>query len=314
MPPIGYDFDVVWYTTLGLAAQAQAIEAWLPEGRRRLRVAAVSDCYTAMLRANGRDWFGPRWTLTERAIRLASWSRSWYSAKWERRALQHIDIVLVQTPTDAHWMRSFRMVGPRTRLVICPNGVETELFQIPIDQKADAISFVAPFSVPEEARAARHLLTDIWPFIRERLPNAKLRIVGPDLPEALVRKLKHDARVTYATHHPEVRDLYSDAAVMLNFNIKRLGLINRVVEAMAAGVVVVGQSGSFNGIDGFTHGIHGLVAETVSEMRTQLLHILPCTTARIRMAHSARKLASANFRWEQRVPLLLDVLHETRRR
>ena len=36
-------------------------------------------------------------------------------------------------------------------------------------------------------------------------------------------------------------------------------------EAMASGVVVIGEQGAFNGIEEFQHGVHGFVAESTHE-------------------------------------------------
>jgi glycosyltransferase involved in cell wall biosynthesis len=70
---------------------------------------------------------------------------------------------------------------------------------------------------------------------------------------------------------------------------------------MAAGIPVVGDSGSFNAIPGFQDGVHGIVANDAESMTGAVLRLLGDDKARTEMAAAANTLVREHFSWEDRI-------------
>ena len=82
---------------------------------------------------------------------------------------------------------------------------------------------------------------------------------------------------------------------------KGYGLINKVLESMAAGVPVVGSADSFNGISEFTNGQHGIIADDAESFVAETLRLLANPIRGREIAYSARALVKKRFSWEDRI-------------
>ena len=170
-----------------------------------------------------------------------------------------------------------------------PNGVDTTAFA-PCDERSSVISpktilFVGRIS-PEKGI---HLLIGAFQKIAERFDDVKLLIVGPDAPtpaeflvdlsvDSVVKDLQRfygaetygntlrkqvpdylADRVSFAgaVSHAELRDLYRNAAVLVNPSLSEsFGM--SVIEAMACGCpVVVARTGGMKSV--VRHEVNGLV-------------------------------------------------------
>ena len=108
-------------------------------------------------------------------------------------------------------------------------------------------------------------------------------------------------RQTGVEHLPFIdreHDLYSAASVLVVWSAKKFGLINRTLRAMAAGTVVVGNDGAFNGIEGFVHGKHGLLVSSLDGIADTLSDILGGRVDGAQIASAARQLVRDQYTWE----------------
>ena len=63
--------------------------------------------------------------------------------------------------------------------------------------------------------------------------------------------------ISYQPYVESIEDEYARHAILVAPIFKGFGLINKVVEAMAAGCLVVGDKTAFNGIESFKPNLHG---------------------------------------------------------
>jgi len=144
----------------------------------------------------------------------------------------------------------------------------------------------------------RLYVENLW--VIERSSPSFLLIVGKNIPHQLLQGLAKDTRIKHSEYIPGICNLYRDKAVLLAPIFKGYGLINKVIESMAAGVPVIGDSGSFNGIPDFVNGCHGIIANDAKSMAEEILGLLNSSIKRIEIAHSARSLVKSHFSWNDR--------------
>lgn len=60
---------------------------------------------------------------------------------------------------------------------------------------------------------------------------------------------------------PEIKGFYLKKKIIICPVFKNYGLINKTIESLTHGCITIGDKGAFNGIQGFTSGVHGFVAE-----------------------------------------------------
>jgi len=89
--------------------------------------------------------------------------------------------------------------------------------------------------------AVLHFVRDILPQVRAGAPDVRLRIVGSDPPE-VIRRLATDPRIDVTGYLPDLRPPIGSSTVAICPVTVKVGIQNKILEAMALGVPVVSSA------------------------------------------------------------------------
>ena len=147
---------------------------------------------------------------------------------------------LITCPTieNAHFIHD--AAGVPTRVI--PNGADADEipFVPPSRREGNVILFVGAFFWPPNIRAARFLVKDVFPKVRDRHRDARLILCGKD-PGIEVSLLRRDG-VEITGTVPSVVPYLNQAAVYANCLFEGSGSSLKVLEALASGVPLVSTS------------------------------------------------------------------------
>lgn len=206
----------------------------------------------------------------------------------------------------------FRERGGNGVVEVIPNGVDLHYFTPRAGRQAGEaeanVVFVGVMDYYPNIDAAYFFCNSILPAIHKTLPEARLYLVGRN-PTRRVLALGKRPGVVVTGTVPDVRPYLARATVAVApFRIAR-GIQNKVLEAMAAGVPVVGTSSGFQGIpvgaeDGATveDDPRGFAEEVVRLVRDRELWT--------RRAGQARRYVERSHRWEEHGERLHALLEE----
>jgi glycosyltransferase involved in cell wall biosynthesis len=263
----------------------------------RVAIAAVNDCTTAEYYFRGAQHFGGL------KAGLKGWldrRRSRQIGSIEARLLANYDHILLQTATDQALMQ--RLVSPRTaaRVTTVPNGVRADYFALAPATATNQVAFVAELS-GEYAATADWLIGEVWPAVRRRHPDGQLLMVGKGAAPALKDAIARTAGITHIEFVPDLCQLYGQATIALSPVFKGFGLINKTLEAMAAGVPVVGGVAAFNGIAGFADQVHGMACATRASaaFADAIVALLRAPARRQAIGSAGRALVQRQFCWDE---------------
>lgn len=237
-----------------------------------------------------RDFGGPLGGVV-RALDDRAWPR------FERSVTNEVQAVVVFTERDRLVLEG---LGTGTRVVRIPFGV-------PVPETAPApaaggappeVVFVGNFRHPANADAATWLARTLFPPVRERVPDARLTIVGAS-PTAEVRALAGEA-VSVTGPVDDVVPYLDRAAVVAAPIRLGSGMRVKVLEALAAGKAVVATPLAVEGLD-VTAGDQVEVAEGEGEFTEALARLLGDRDARVALAERARAWARAELGWDRAV-------------
>ncbi|MEZ6096157.1 MAG: glycosyltransferase [Pirellulaceae bacterium] len=186
------------------------------------------------------------------------------------------------------------------------NGVDDLFFEIPLQREAKTITFVGRLE-GEYLRRVKWILDEVWPALKRSNPEIQLTVAGKTADADLIRRFK-SLGIQHREFVENPAELYSQQAVLIAPIFKGYGLINKVVQAMAAGTLVVGDRTAFNAIPDFESGIHGMVAETPLDFQNAIETAFTQPDLANQIRRAARELMGAHFRWGTRVEQLLDSL------
>ena len=306
----GQSFDVVW---IGSHIVTDAIEVLFSlMGSKPVYVPAISDCITSIYKNMKETIFANGVNLQTRLSGAIGWIRSFPIAHIEAKILQKYNLILVQTDIEREWLNIISNRELDKKTVVVSNGVNEALFKNQIMSNSKDILFLG--NLEGYSQRVLWLIENVWSIIKSSKKSRYFFIVGNNASDNLRKKMAQDSRIIYTKYVPDICEVFKKKAVSLAPVFKNYGLINKVVESMAAGVVVVGDSGSFNGIRGFKNECHGIVANGAKNMAKAVLNLLDSPQRCFDIACSARNLVEKQFLWEDRISTInenLEVLIKT---
>lgn len=183
------------------------------------------------------------------------------------------------------------------RIVIVPNGVETERYRPSTRMTNEPVLiFVGHMGVFHNIDAAEFLAREILPRVRETIPAARLDIVGAE-PATQVQQLASLAGVRVLGHVPDLNAALNDATVFVAPLRFAAGIQNKVLEAMAAGLPVVTTSYVNTGLEAEADR-HLLIADEPEALAAAVVSLLQNANLRRKLGRDGRGFVLRRYRWE----------------
>lgn len=152
------------------------------------------------------------------------------------------------------------------------------------------------------ADAASWLIREIWPAVRQQLPNATLLVAGADAPAHLRAANGRDGVVVQSPFE-DVAALTRSVKVAL-FPVRfGTGQSNKVLEAAEGGATIVATPHAMRGLDALRP--HAFLAEETADFARAAVGAL----SDVSMAHAARAVVEQNYSRQQTLDHLAAVVH-----
>lgn len=197
--------------------------------------------------------------------------------------------------------------GPSS--VVMRNGVDLKHFA-PAPDKTEAghLVFTGVMDYFPNADGCQHFVAEILPRVVEEFPDVRFSIVGSK-PTPDVEKLAQTNGVTVTGFVDETRDWLERASIAVApLRIAR-GIQNKVLEAMAVGLPVVGTPCATQGVEAIS-GRHLLVAESAQEQAHLIRGLLREPAQAQRIGASARSFVEERYDWEVALAPLDEVVEQ----
>ena len=224
--------------------------------------------------------------------------------RYERMRIAGFDRVMLINRRD---LEDCRRIYPAARFEWVPYGIDLDAFPVaPREGRDDAtIIITGNMYHGPNARAAVHFCRNIFPRVLQRVPRARLRLVGAR-PAGEVAQLASHPRIEVTGAVPDIaahlrRAMVSACAVEL-----RIGTQTKVLEAMASGTPVVTTTAGNHGIDGVS-GQHLHVADDPIDFADRVVELLELRGWDA-ISAEARRYVEGTFSWSIGLTRLEQVL------
>jgi sugar transferase (PEP-CTERM/EpsH1 system associated) len=274
-------FDLIHVEHLRAARVHQILPREIP------RVYDSVDCISLLLERTLLRSHSPRQRLVA-AVELAR------TRRFEASVLGHFNATVVTSADDA---QALKALAPDAPIDVIPNGVDLEHFQ-PGDAPPEpaTLVFSGKMSYHANASAVLHFVHDILPLIRAARPDVRLRIVGSN-PPAAIQALGRDPNITVTGHVPDMRQALSGATLAICPVTVKVGIQNKVLEAMALGLPVVSSRVGAQGLQA-TEGQDFLVADDAAEFAQLVCRVLDEPDLQHRLSRAGRHFVERHHRWD----------------
>jgi polysaccharide biosynthesis protein PslH len=214
---------------------------------------------------------------------------------FEVKLAHAVDENVFVTPLEEH---IFQKLIPGAPSSVVENGVDLEYYRPSPGTAVDGeMVFVGVMDYLPNVDGCVFFVKEVLPKIRQRFPEARFTIVGAH-PTPEVKALASMPGVTVTGFVDDTRDYLKKASISVSpLRIAR-GIQNKVLEAMAMGLPVVGTTSATQGIAG-TPGEHYLVADGAESQAETLCALLADRERRSRLGESARLYVEAHHDWEK---------------
>lgn len=300
-PWVAWQCDVFWTALEPLARRAveesdfdlvNVNHDWAADWIRRLPLAGAARVLTlenltwSYYANRAHSASGPRAAL------LAAEARRWL--RYDRRRFADYDVLVTVSEHDAELAAR----ETSTRTVAIPSGVDTRALD-PAPEGADATAdpallFTGNMRWPPNAEAARWLLREVWPRVRERVPGARVLVVGADPPPDVLALAGE--RVEVPGRVAELEPWFERAAVVVIPILSGAGIRLKVLDALASGRAVVSTTMGAEGAR-VTDGEHLVIADDPEAFAGAVVRLLEDPAERRRLGAAARRLAEERYDW-----------------
>jgi sugar transferase (PEP-CTERM/EpsH1 system associated) len=206
-------------------------------------------------------------SLRHRIIALLELRRT---RAFESRMLPQFDRTIVTSSDDAAVLQR---LAPSACLTVVANGVDQDYFY-PLGEAREpaTLVFSGKMSYHANETAVLHFVRDIFPLIRKVRSDARLWIVGSGPPKR-VRELARDPAIIVTGHVPDLRPYVGKAGVAVCPMVVKVGIQNKLLEAMAMATPAVSSRIGAAGLAADA-GRDLLVADSPVQFSEQVLELL----------------------------------------
>jgi glycosyltransferase involved in cell wall biosynthesis len=173
--------------------------------------------------------------------------------------------------------------------------VDTEYFTYVEPNDDKQVVFCGSMDWIANVDGLKYFFDEVWPLIREQVPDVSMKVVGRQPPSSLVRRVIARAPEWQFTGYvDDVRDhVPGCGAFVIPLRVGG-GTRIKAFEAMAMGCPVVSTSVGIEGLP-VEPGKHFLSADTPSDFADAVIRLLRDAELRQEMTQCARKLVETQF-------------------
>ncbi len=202
--------------------------------------------------------------------------------------------------------RSLHSILPVANIEVIPNGVDLSYFA-PDDTASEPFTllFFGNLGYQPNILALHYFAEQIFPIVRQRCPQARWYIVGPNGPSYL--SAWNSDHVCVTGFVPDLRPYLARATVVVSPLISGGGIKNKVLEAWAMRKPVVATSLGSSGIL-VQEGQNILIANDAAEFAHKTVELLLNPVLADSIAHGGYRTALENYSWDRAAAKMETIL------
>jgi glycosyltransferase involved in cell wall biosynthesis len=290
--------DQLSMTIYGLPYSSHEIQA--EDSAGLARPALIFDAHNAVwtivkrMQENTRWYLKPILSLEARRVK-----------RYEGRVVREFDYTLAVTEPDRLALQEAVKSAGNGRdncephYCVVPIAVDTHQLQ-PVSRQTDSLNIMTMGTLhyPPNADGVRWFAKDVFPLVRQRVPQATLTIVGKNPPpDFLQLQEQHPGEITVTGYVPDLTPYMEKAAIMVVAVRAGGGMRVRILEAFARGMPVVTTTVGLEGIDA-RPGEEVLVADSPADFADAVTRLLRDQDLQAELGVKGRYLAEQRYDWQ----------------
>jgi glycosyltransferase involved in cell wall biosynthesis len=202
------------------------------------------------------------------------------------------------------------MTGSPGRGEILPQAIDLEYWRARPARRPSRLLFHGVLRYRPNDDAARQLVEEIAPVVREQVPDLEVFLVGREPTAPLLAAAAEHQWVTLTGEVEDVRPFFDSATVYCAPLRFASGIQNKLLEALAMEVPVVTTPVAADGlaVDGAQPPL--VVGGSSAEIAAAIVRLLAAEDERDRLASAGRRFVEEHFAWERSIGKLERMCEE----
>jgi glycosyltransferase involved in cell wall biosynthesis len=240
---------------------------------------------------------------SSRALRWGSWQKA---KRFEQSVARRFDMCTVVSHQDLVLAQEV-LAGSNTGVSVSPNGVDCDRHK-PESRQSEPYTLVYNGAMTYSANydAVRFFLRDVYPQVKEALPQVSFRVTG-STKGVMLDDLNLDESIVLTGYVDDIRTEVAGATLCVIPLRKGGGTRLKILEAMALGTAVVSTSKGAEGL-AVADGIHLLIADGPADFAGQIVRLLRDGGLRRQLAENGRRLVEQRYDWRSIGRAYVDVV------
>jgi polysaccharide biosynthesis protein PslH len=197
---------------------------------------------------------------------------------------------------------------PRSRVLVVPNGVDTEYFKSnnSKSEPKKSLLFTGVMDYPPNNEAILYFIRKIFPLVRKRVPDVTLTVAGRNPTQELQALAKLTRGIRLTGFVDDIRPCFDSSLVYVSPLLSGAGIKNKILEAWSMSMPVVATSVSCSGLEA-KNGENILIADKSEEFSEAILTLLSDRSLMKLISQNGRKTVEQSYSWEIRSKMLMDI-------
>ncbi len=249
--------------------------------------------------------------LTEHNLEYKVYEKYVNAAPFIIRPILRIDVKKLKKQEEIYWKQVSFVVAVSeheknsiaqftNKVGVVPNGVDIHAFKLKKYKDTGnhkQVLFIGDFRWIQNRDTAVYILEHIWPKIIQKIPSATLRIVGKNIPDALIRLHNKSSVIFSKNTNENTQDIFSGANMLLSPIRVGGGTQYKILEAMAVGTPVVTNTLGSVGLL-VSHNKNILIGNTTEELANLTAEVLESNALAMKIGVNSRKLIEKEYSWK----------------
>jgi len=227
--------------------------------------------------------------------------------RYQLQILNRMQHLLVVAEKDARSMKRF---SPRVNIHVVPNGVNVDYLAPPNNNQRIPTRLVFLGTLGKGSTNEHSLvwfLKAVWPKIQKTNSDASLEIIGPHPSDTLSKIVAACRNVQLLGFVEDIRPPLWRAGIFVLPMQSGAGIKNKLLEAWAAGCVVISTPLGIEGVSHAKSADNILVASNPEQFAGFINHSLEEPESIIRIAQAGQDTVHRFYRWESVVGQLEQI-------
>ena len=234
---------------------------------------------------------------------ITDWAKSFAIKAGERKLLESADLVHIQTQKEKQLAVEL-CNDSESKFIVAKNGVNETLFDCAVDLQSKNILYMTHLH-GGRLNESKWFITKVWPEVKERLPDARL-VIGGKPPKRPISYLD-DARIDVLGYVESLEEVYANARIVVVPTFHGTGLINRIQDALAAGVPTVSTPQAISTFVDLESGRHILSAQDKRAFVESIVGLYNDEKLRLELSHAGRQFVKDwSSSWNETGEVLLS--------